>query len=337
MTISGSRILVASVLGFVATVSPAATVVEGAGATFPYPIYAKWFDAFHRRFPDFEIRYQAIGSEGGVQRLLQHKVDFAASDAPLSGLDVGSSSGYVQFPAVLGAVVPIYNVSRASGALQFTPEALAGIYLGTIRRWNDPVLKAANHGASLPDEEIVVVHRSDGSGTSYIWTEYLSKVSSVWKSAVGARSMPAWPVGRGANGNDGVAKLVSQTANSIGYVEFIYALQNRLNFGVVRNQAGKFVQADLDSIAEAAKGATARLAPDLGISITNAPGQRAYPIASFSWFIVPARIEDAPKKKVILEFLKWMLGPGQKQAAALGFVSLPSELIVSENQILEGF
>jgi phosphate transport system substrate-binding protein len=334
---SYSRILVASVLGFVATSGYAGTVVEGAGATFPYPIYAKWFEAFHRHFPDFEIRYQAVGSEGGVQQLLRRKVDFAASDVPLSSLDVAGGSRYLQFPAVLGAVVPIYNVPRASGALQFTPEALAGIYLGTIRRWNDPVLKAANRGVSLPDEEIVVVHRSDGSGTSYIWTEYLSKISSVWKSAVGARSMPAWPIGRGANGNDGVAKLVSQTANSIGYVEFIYAIQNRLNFGAVRNQAGKFVQADLDSIAEAAKGATARFAPDLGVSITNAPGLRAYPIASFSWFVVPARIEDAAKKKVILEFLKWMLGPGQKQAAVLGYMSLPSELVARENQILEGF
>jgi phosphate transport system substrate-binding protein len=334
---SYSRILVASVLGFVATSGYAGTVVEGAGATFPYPIYAKWFEAFHRHFPDFEIRYQAVGSEGGVQQLLRRKVDFAASDVPLSSLDVAGGSRYLQFPAVLGAVVPIYNVPRASGALQFTPEALAGIYLGTIRRWNDPVLKAANRGVSLPDEEIVVVHRSDGSGTSYIWTEYLSKISSVWKSAVGARSMPAWPIGRGANGNDGVAKLVSQTANSIGYVEFIYAIQNRLNFGAVRNQAGKFVQADLDSIAEAAKGATARFAPDLGVSITNVPGLRAYPIASFSWFVVPARIDDAAKKKVILEFLKWMLGPGQKQAAALGYMSLPSELVARENQILEGF
>ena len=334
---SCSRILVVSIFAFGASLSHAATVVEAAGATFPYPIYAKWFEAFNRRFPEFEIRYQAIGSEGGVQQLLRRKVDFAASDAPLNSLDVAGGSGYLQFPTVLGAVVPIYNVPRISGALQFTPEALAGIYLGAIRRWNDPVLKTANRGVSLPDEEIVVVHRSDGSGTSYIWTEYLSKVSSVWKSAVGARSMPAWPVGRGANGNDGVAKLVSQTANSIGYVEFIYAIQNRLNFGAVRNQAGKFVQADLESIAEAAKGATARFAPDLGISITNASGLRAYPIASFSWFIVPARIEDAARKRVILEFLKWMLGPGQKQAAALGYVSLPNELVVRENQILEGF
>ena len=334
---SYSRILVASALILVASAGHAATVVEAAGATFPYPIYAKWFEAFHRHFPDFEIRYQAIGSEGGVRQLIQRKVDFAASDAPLSGLDVGGGSGYVQFPAVLGAVVPIYNVPRVSGALQFTPEALAGIYLGKIRRWNDPALKAANRGASLPDEDIVVVHRSDGSGTSYIWTEYLSKALSAWKSTVGARTLPAWPVGRGANGNDGIAKLVSQTANSIGYVEFIYAIQNRLNFGAVRNQAGKFIQADLDSIAEAATGAAARFSPDLGVSITNVPGLRAYPISSFSWFIVPTRIEDAARKKVILEFLKWMLGPGQKQAAALGYVSLPIELVARENQILVGF
>ena len=332
---SCSRILVASVLVVVASVGHAATVVEAAGATFPYPIYAKWFEAFHRHFPDFEIRYQAIGSEGGIQQLIQRKVDFAASDVPLSSIEVGGGSGYVQFPAVLGAVVPIYNVPRVSGAMQFTPEALAGIYLGNIKRWNDPALKAANRGVSLPDEDIVVVHRSDGSGTSYIWTEYLSKALSAWKSTVGARTLPAWPVGRGADGNDGIAKLVSQTANSIGYVEFIYAIQNRLNFGAVRNQAGKFIQADLDSIAEAATGATARFSPDLGISITNAPGLRAYPISSFSWFIVPTRIEDAARKKVILEFLKWMLGPGQKQAAALGYVSLPNELVVRENQLLD--
>jgi phosphate transport system substrate-binding protein len=332
MTISGSRILVASVLGFVATVSPAATVVEGAGATFPYPIYAKWFDAFHRRFPDFEIRYQAIGSEGGVQRLLQHKVDFAASDAPLSGLDVGSSSGYVQFPAVLGAVVPIYNVSRASGALQFTPEALAGIYLGTIRRWNDPVLKAANHGASLPDEEIVVVHRSDGSGTTYIWTDYLSKVSDEWRTKVGKDTSVNWPVGLGGKGNEGVAGLVKQTPNSIGYVELIYAVQNNIPYGSVKNLAGEFVKPSLAGVSAAAAGAATSMPDDFRVSITNAPGKAAYPISSFTWLLIPAQIQDAAKKAAIKDFLGWMMTSGQQLCEGLAYAKLPKEVIAKEQK-----
>jgi phosphate transport system substrate-binding protein len=325
------RIAVAFAFLLAAPLGYAATVIDGAGATFPYPIYAKWFDSFHRHFPDYEIKYEAIGSEAGVKRLIEGKTDFAASDAPVA------NTGFLQFPTVLGAVVPIYNVARVAGVLRFTPEALAGIYLGRIRKWNDPALQAANRGLSLPDEDIVAVHRSDGSGTSYIWTEYLSKTSPEWRSAVGVRSLPAWPVGRAAEGNDGVAKLVSQTANSIGYAEFIYAVHNRLSFGAVRNKYGKFVQADLESIAEAAKGASERFSADLAISITNGAGARAYPISSFSWFIVPRRIEDMNRKKVIVEFLRWMLGPGQRQAAALGYVSLPKELIAEESRILDGF
>ncbi len=307
------------------------TVLKGAGATFPYPVYAKWLMNYRRENPDVVITYDSIGSEGGVRRLLAGDVDFGASDDPegIRQLAPDDENKYLLFPSVVGAVVPIVNLPGFAGDIAFTPEALAGIYLGKITKWNDPVLKQANRGLRLPDLDIVVVHRSDGSGTTYAWTDYLSKTIPEWKDRVGSGFAPAWPLGRAANGNEGVAKLVRELGGSIGYVEFIYALQNHLSFGKVRNAKGEFVGASLESMAVAAREAF-RISDDLKVSIVNAPGENAYPIASFTWFLVPAHIPDDVKRNAITGFLRWMLGPGQMQAAALGYLALPKDIVSRE-------
>jgi phosphate ABC transporter phosphate-binding protein len=308
-----------------------AIVLKGAGATFPFPVYEKWFTNYRRENPAVEIGYDAAGSEAGVRTLLSGSADFAASDSPeaIHELAPNDEARYLLFPSVVGAVVPIVNLPGFAGNIKFTPEALAGIYLGKIKKWNDPILKQANRGISLPDLDIVVVHRADGSGTSYAWTDFLSKTVPEWKAQVGSALSPAWPVGRTAAGNDGVAKLVKEIGGSIGYVEFIYALQNHLSFGKVRNRHGEFVEASLESIAAAASQAV-EIRDDFKVSIVNSPGEGAYPIASFTWLIVPAQITDAGKRNAIAGFLKWMLGPGQTQAAALGYVALPKDLVVRE-------
>jgi phosphate transport system substrate-binding protein len=288
--------------------------LKGAGATFPYPVYAKWFANYRLA----KIDYDAVGSEAGVKKLLAGEVDFGASDSPDAVRELGGDPAkYVLFPTVVGAVVPIVNLPGVTGTIQFTPQALAGIYLGKIKKWNDPVLKQANRQVNLPDLDIVVVHRADGSGTSYTFSEFLSAGSAEW---TGSGLAPKWPVGRAAAGNDGVAKLVKEFGGAIGYVEYIYALNNHLSFGKVRNAHGEFVEASLESIA-----AAVRSAP--GASLTGAPGAGAYPIASFTWLVVPAHIADAAKRAGIEAFLRWMIGPGQAQAAALGYLELPKEVI----------
>jgi len=311
------------------------TRLKGAGATFPYPVYAKWFTNYRRENPNLEIAYDAVGSEAGIRRLLAGDVDFGASDNPeaIRQLAPGDEGKYLLFPSVVGAVVPIVNLPGFAGEIAFTPEALAGIYLGKIRKWNDPVLKQANRGLHLPDLEIVVVHRSDGSGTSYAWTDYLAKTSPEWKERAGAGFAPEWPTGRAANGNDGVAKLVRELGGSIGYVEFIYALQNHLGFGKVRNRHGEFVGASLESMAVAASQA-AVITDDWKVSLVDSPGAGAYPISSFTWLVVPAHIPDDGKRNAIKAFLGWMLGPGQTQAAALGYLALPKELVSREEAAL---
>jgi phosphate transport system substrate-binding protein len=305
--------------------------LKGAGATFPYPVYAKWFTNYRRENPNVEISYDPIGSEAGVRSLLSGSADFGASDSPevIRQFAPHEEAGYLLFPSVVGAVVPIVNLPGFSGNIAFTPGALAGIYLGKIKKWNDPVLRQANRGLQLPDLDIVVVHRADGSGTSYAWTDFLSKTVPEWKSQVGSGLAPNWPVGRGASGNEGVARLVKEIGGSIGYVEFIYALQSHLNFGKVRNRSGEFVEASLESIAAAADQAEA-IHDDFKVSIVNAPGAGAYPIASFTWLVVPAHIPDEGRRNAIAAFLKWMLGPGQTQAAALGYVALPKDLVMRE-------
>jgi phosphate transport system substrate-binding protein len=305
--------------------------IRGAGATFPYPVYQRWFVNFQAEGSGTTMTYDAIGSEAGVRRLLAGSVDFGASDSPeaIHMLAPDEESKFLLFPSVIGAVVPIVNLPGVHESIAFTPEALAGIYLGKIRKWNDPILKRANRGLDLPDLDIVVVYRADGSGTSYAWTDYLSKTSSEWKAEVGTSLTPKWPVGRAATGNDGVAKMVKELGGSIGYVEFIYALQNRLGYGRVRNKYGEFVQASLESIA-AAVSHSPEVRDDFKTSIADAPGKGSYPITSFTWLIVPEHIADEAKRSAIIDFLRWMLGAGQREAAALGYLPLPKEILTRE-------
>ena len=316
---------------FSANVLAQSTSLKGAGATFPYPLYAKWFANYQRQNPSVQITYDAIGSEAGMRKLLAGSVDFGASDNPevLHETAPASEDKYIFLPTAASAVVPIVNLPGFPSDIKFTPECLAGIYLGKIQKWNDPLLKSANRGLSLPDLEIVVIHRADGSGTSYVWTDFLSKTNPEWKEQVGSGLAPHWPVGRGATGNEGVAKLVKEVEGSIGYVGFIYALRNHLSFGKVRNQKGSFVSADLDSITAAVTGAVT-LSSDLKTSAVNAPVADAYPITSFTWFVLPAHIENESKRRLMKDFLIWMLGPGQRQAAALGYVSLPAAVVEAE-------
>jgi phosphate transport system substrate-binding protein len=310
---------------------PAQTLVNGAGATFPYPIYAKWFDEYHKVRPEAQINYQSIGSGGGIRQLLAGTVDFGASDQPMTDEQISKAKIKVlHFPTVLGAVVPVYNLRGVSQELNFTPEALAGILLGTIKNWNDAEIAKANPGVKLPGSAIIPVHRSDGSGTTFIWTDFLSKTNPAWKSKVGSGTSVRWPVGLGAKGNEGIAGLVKQTPNSIGYIELVYALQNKIAYGRVRNAGGAFVKAGIKSVTAAAAGAASNMPDDFRVSITNAPGKDAYPIASFTWLLVPAKVQDAKKKAIITSFLKWMLDAGQKMAEPLGYAPLPPAVIAKE-------
>lgn len=309
--------------------------VTGAGATFPYPIYSKWFDEYHKRHANVQINYQSIGSGGGIRQVLSGTVDFGATDGPMSDEQLGQAKVKIlHFPTVLGAVVPTYNVEGLAQDLKFTPAALAGIFLGTVKKWNDPAIARENPGVRLPAADIVVVHRSDGSGTTYVWTDYLSKVSAAWKSKVGKNTSVNWPVGLGGKGNEGVSGLVKQTPDSIGYVELVYAVQNNLSFGLVQNAAGKFVKADLASVTAAAAAAAEDMPPDFRVSITSPPGADAYPIASFTWLLVPAHLADATKGKAIVDFLQWMLIDGQAMAAPLSYAPLPKEVVSKEQQAI---
>jgi phosphate transport system substrate-binding protein len=306
-------------------------LLNAAGATFPYPIYSKWFDVYHAAHPNVQINYQSIGSGGGIRQLQAGTVDFGASDGPMTDDQLKQSKVKIlHFPTVLGAVVPTYNVSGVTNDLNFTQKALAGIYLGTITKWNDPEIVKANPGVKLPGDDIVVVHRSDGSGTSYIFTDFLSKASGDWKSKVGAATSVNWPVGLGGKGNEGVTGLVKQTPGSIGYIELVYAVQNKINYGKVQNAAGKFVKADLAGVTAAAAGAAKEIPDDFRVSITNAPGPGSYPISSFTWLLIPAQIPDAAKKNVVKDFLKWMLTDGQNYNEGLSYAKLPSLVATKE-------
>jgi phosphate transport system substrate-binding protein len=313
----------------------AQTTLNGAGATFPYPIYSKWFSEYNKLHPNVQINYQSIGSGGGINQLKAGTVDFGASDMPLKDdLVKQIPVAFVQLPTVLGSVVPSYNIKGVTTELKFTPEALAGIYLGKISKWNDPAIAKANPDVKLPDTGIVVVHRSDGSGTTFVWTDYLSKVSPEWKSSVGSNTSVSWPVGLGGKGNEGVTGLVRQTDGSIGYVELIYALQNKVPFGVVKNAAGNFVKASLESTTAAASGV--KFTPgDFRVSITNASGKEAYPIASFTYLLVPTRWKDAGKGKITVDFLHWMLQDGQQMVENLDYAKLPKNLVEMEQAAIQ--
>jgi len=311
----------------------AAQQITAAGATFPAPIYQKWFDEYHKMHSDVQVNYQSIGSGAGIQQLTSGTVDFGASDMPMTDDQIAKLKiKALHFPTVLGAVVPTYNIPGVSQDLKFSGEALAGIYLGKVKKWNDPALVKDNAGVKLPNEDIVVVHRSDGSGTSFIWTDFLSKVSPEWKSKVGASTSVSWPVGLGGKGNEGVAGTVKQTPNSIGYVELIFALQNKMPYGSVKNESGAFVKASLDAVSAAAAGAAKSMPADFRVSITNAPGKNAYPISSFTWMLIPDKIPDAAKAKAVKAFLQWMVTDGQKMTEALAYAPLPKEVIAKETK-----
>ena len=312
--------------------------LTGAGATFPYPIYSKWMLEYRTLHPNVEINYQSIGSGGGIRQFTDHTVDFGASDGPMTDAQIQAVNGnVVHLPTVLGADVPTYNIPSVTAQLRFTGEVLAGIFLGQITKWNDSRITALNPGVNLPDQDIVVVHRSDGSGTTYIWTDYLTKISDEWAQRVGRGTSVNWPVGLGGRGNEGVASTVSQTPGAMGYVELIYAVQNHIRYGVVRNQAGNFIEASLQTATNAAAGAVAALDQntDFRISITNPDGAQAYPIASFTWLLVPKDMTDATKARTLLDFVWWAIHDGQQYNEALAYAKLPSRVVQFEEQRLK--
>jgi phosphate transport system substrate-binding protein len=302
------------------------TTLNGAGATFPYPMYSKWFSEYNKLHPDVQINYQSIGSGGGIRQVLNGTVDFGASDGPMSDEQLAQSkTKIIHIPTVMGAVVPAYNVPGVSGEIKFTPESLAGIFLGKIQNWNDPAIAKANPGVNFPNKSIIVIYRSDGSGTTFIFTDYLSKISPDWNNTVGKGTSVKWQIGMGGKGNEGVAGQVRQLEGSIGYVELIYAVQNKISYGSVRNAAGNFVKASLEGVTEAAASAP-KMPADFRVSITNAPGKTAYPISSFTWLLIPAQSKDPKKGKIIADFLDWMVADGQKMADQLSYAPLPASV-----------
>ena len=288
-------------------------------------MYSKWFSEYHKLHSDIQINYQSIGSGGGIRQVLANTVDFGASDGPMTDEQLSQSKVKIlHIPTVLGSVVPAYNVPGVSGEIKFTPQSLAGIFLGKITSWNDPALTKENASLNLPNQPIVVVHRSDGSGTTFIFTDYLSKVSSEWQSSVGKGTSVKWPLGLGNKGNEGVAGMIRQLPGSIGYVELIYAVQNKIPYGVVKNAAGTYVKASLESTTAAA--ASVKTMPaDFRVSITNAPGKDAYPISSFTWLLIPAQSKDN-KGKILADFLTWMVDDGQKMTQELTYAPLPESV-----------
>ena len=319
------KTLVAVMTLMLAMSTAQAQKLTGAGATFPYPIYSKWFSEYSAAHPGVEINYQSIGSGGGIRQVTAGLVDFGATDGPATDEQLASSkTKLIHIPTVLGAVVPIFNVPGVSD-IKFSSDVLADIFLGKISTWSDPRIAKDNPGVKLPDQKIIVVHRSDGSGTSYIFTDYLSKVSKEWANGPGKGTSPSWPVGVGGKGNEGVAGLVRQLPGALGYVELIYALQNKISYGAVKNPAGTWVKASIAGVTEAAA-SVKQLPADYRVSITNAPGKEAYPISSFTWLLVPVRSPDAAKGKVIKDLLSWIVNSGESEVSALSYAPLPKSV-----------
>jgi len=324
------RLILLLLCALVALPLPGQTTLNGAGATFPNPMYSKWFSDYHKLHPDIQINYQSIGSGGGIRQVTEGTVDFGASDMPMTDGQLTEAqtklkTKILNIPTVLGAAVPAYNIPGVKGEVKFTPEALAGIFLGRITKWNDKAITSANPGVNFPDKDIVVVYRTEGSGTTFIWTDYLSKVSPEWKSQVGTNASVKWPVGMGGKGSEGVAGSIRQLQGSIGYVELIYAVQNNIAYGSVKNSAGNFVKASLESVTAAAASA-AKMPADFRFSITDAPGKDAYPISSFTWLLIPEQSKDAAKGKILADFLNWMVTDGQKMTTALSYSPLPDNV-----------
>jgi phosphate transport system substrate-binding protein len=325
-------------LGLLSAVFAGAQTVQinGAGATFPYPIYSKWFSEYNKMHPEVEVNYQSIGSGGGIRQLSSETVFFGASDGPMTDEQLKGAPGPIlHFPTVLGGVVPIYNIPEVNAQLKFTGPLLADIIQGKVNKWNDPAIVKLNPGVKLPASDITVAHRSDGSGTTYIFVDFLSKVSADFKKAVGVATAVNWPVGVGGKGNEGVAGLVKQTPGAIGYVELIYAIQNKISYGSVQNQEGEFVSASLDSVTAAASAAAKAMPSDFRVSITNAPGKGVYPISSFTWLLFYENPSDKARAKIMLDFMKWALTSGQKFAPELGYAPVPAAVITLEMEALK--
>ncbi len=307
--------------------------LTGAGATFPYPIYSKWFTEYSNAHRGVEVNYASIGSGGGIAQVTKGLVDFGASDMPMTDAMLAASNvKLIHLPTVLGAVVPVFNVPGVTD-LRFSPDVLADIYIGKITNWNDPRIAKDNPGAHLPSQKIIVVHRSDGSGTSFIWTDYLSKVSKAWAEGPGKGTSPNWPVGVGGKGNEGVAGLVRQLPGAIGYVELIYALQNNIQFGSIRNAAGNWVKASIAGVTEAA-GSIKSMPADFRVSITNAPGATAYPISSFTYLLIPETAGKPANRAVLKDMLSWILKSGESEASALSYAPLPQNLVDAELKVV---
>ena len=310
--------------------------INGAGATFPYPIYSKWFSEYNKLHPEVEVNYQSIGSGGGIRQLTNQTVFFGATDGPMTDEQQQSAPGKVlHFPTVLGGVVPIYNIPGVDAELKFNGKVLADIILGKVTKWNDGAITALNPGLRLPATDITVAHRSDGSGTTYIFVDYLSKVSPEFKQKVGVATSVNWPVGIGGKGNEGVAGLVKQTPGAIGYVELIYALQNKIDYGSVQNMAGEFLRCSIDSVTAAAAAAAKAMPKDFRVSITNAPGNGVYPISSFTWLLLYESPKDKQRGKIMVDFMKWALTDGQKYAKELGYAPLPESVVALEMEALK--
>lgn len=308
----------------------AQTQLNGAGATFPAPIYTKWFSEYHKIHGNVQVNYQAIGSGGGIRQITERTVDFGATDGPMTAEQIQNAPGILHFPTVMGAVVPVYNIPGVDAELKFTGPVIADIFMGKITKWSDAAIAALNPGVKLPDTDIAVVHRADGSGTTYIFADYLGKVSPNWRKTVGVATSVKWPVGVGGKGNEGVAGQVKQQPGAIGYVELIYAIQNKIDYGQVQNASGRFVKASLAGVTASASAAAAAMPKDFRVSITNAPGPDVYPISSFTWLLVYQNQKDKAKGKIITDFMHWMLADGQKYCADLGYAPLPKEVVALE-------
>src|SRR3954447_21209984 len=307
------------------------TKITGAGATFPYPIYSKWFSEYNKQHANVEINYQSIGSGGGIQQVTKQTVFFGATDGPMTADQLQNAPGKIlHFPTVLGAVVPVYNLPNVSADLKFSGQVLADIFLGKITKWNDPAIAKLNAGVTLPATDVTVAHRADGSGTTYIWVDFLSKLSPEWKSKVGVATSVNWPTGVGGRGNEGVSGLVKQTPGAIGYVELIYALQNKIAYGSVLNAAGESIKASVASVTAAAAEAAKAMPADFRVSITNAPGKGVYPISSFTWLLLYENAKDKTQAKAMADFVKWALTDGQKFAPDLGYAPLPDAVVKLE-------
>jgi phosphate transport system substrate-binding protein len=324
-------IALATTCALVAGVAAQTMRINGAGATFPYPIYSKWFSEYNKLHANVEINYQSIGSGGGIQQVIKQTVFFGATDGPMTPEQLQTAPGKIlHFPTVLGAVVPVYNLPSVKAELKFSGPVLADIFLGKITKWNDPAIAKLNAGVTLPASDITVAHRADGSGTTYIWVDYLAKVSPEWKTKVGVATSVNWPTGVGGRGNEGVAGLVTQTPGSIGYVELIYALQNKIAYGSVQNAAGEFVKASVQAVTAAAAAAATQMPPDFRVSITNAPGTGVYPISSFTWILLYENAKDKAQAKTMVDFMKWALTDGQRYCADLGYAPLPEAVVKLE-------